>query len=128
MKKQKNHDRAPDKVQTSIAIPKVLMSKIEQVAAAETRNRNNTIQWLLENAIKDIEASSGIVFMNEDKDGAKQGLSANRQDLIAAEDQATYKKPNRISKKEDEEPPQTNQQRAVNQLESELLDKANRDD
>lgn len=48
---QRNHNRAPDKTQTSIAVPKSLLEQIQTLADKELRTRNNMITVLLKEAL-----------------------------------------------------------------------------
>ena len=50
--KNKNHGRAPDKTQISIALPIKLLEKIDTNADSEMRNRNNYIVKVLTEATK----------------------------------------------------------------------------
>ncbi len=51
--KKKNHDRSPDKQGFSIALPRTLVSAIEQIAEEEQRSRNGQIEYFLARAVKD---------------------------------------------------------------------------
>ena len=51
-KNQKNHERAADKTQTSIAIPTYILEAIQKLADADSRSRNNMIEILLKEAVE----------------------------------------------------------------------------
>ena len=50
MTTKKNHARAADKIQLSIAIPRSLVMDLQKIAAHENRNRNQMIGILLREA------------------------------------------------------------------------------
>lgn len=51
--KKRSHDRAADKAQTSIAIPRELLNRIQSMASSELRTRNNMIELLLREAVEE---------------------------------------------------------------------------
>lgn len=51
MPSKKNHDRAPDKIGFSVALPKSLVAEIEIVAKAEHRSRNGQIEHFLAESV-----------------------------------------------------------------------------
>jgi len=50
-KKERSHDRSPEKVGFSVALPRVLCGEIEKIAAKETRTRNGQIEHFLAEAV-----------------------------------------------------------------------------
>jgi hypothetical protein len=48
---KKNHDRSPDKKGFSVALPKQLLSDIEQIAKEEHRSRNGQIEHFLAESV-----------------------------------------------------------------------------
>jgi hypothetical protein len=54
---KKNHDRAPDKKGFSVALPKQLLSDIEQIAKEEHRSRNGQIEHFLAESVQRWETS-----------------------------------------------------------------------
>jgi hypothetical protein len=50
---EKNHDRSPDKMGFSVALPRDLVAKIQSIAKSETRSRNAQIQRFLELAVRE---------------------------------------------------------------------------
>lgn len=54
-KTNKNHSRAPNMVQTTIALPKTVLARIGEIAETETRSRNLQIQHFLQLGIREYE-------------------------------------------------------------------------
>ena len=50
--KKKNHDRAVDKKNFSIALPLTLIAQLQSIANLETRSRNKQIQHFLELSVQ----------------------------------------------------------------------------
>ena len=51
MPNKKNHDRAPDKIGFSVALPKSLVAQIEAMANDQSRSRNGQIEHFLKEAV-----------------------------------------------------------------------------
>lgn len=49
---KKNHDRSPDKKGFSVALPRDLLAKIEEIAKEEHRSRNGQIEYFLDRSVK----------------------------------------------------------------------------
>lgn len=49
---QRNHDRAPDKKNFSIALPKTMIDDLQKIADKETRSRNRQIEHFLSQAVE----------------------------------------------------------------------------
>lgn len=69
MTTKRNHDRAADKTAFSVALPKKLVSDLEEIAKTETRTRNRQIEhFLTESVARYWAAKSG------DEQGQLQSL------------------------------------------------------
>lgn len=51
MPSKKSHDRAPDKIGFSVALPKSLVAQIEVIAEDQHRSRNGQIEHFLAEAV-----------------------------------------------------------------------------
>lgn len=51
-KTERNHSRAADKAQVSVALPKVLLEDLGRLAKKDIRNRNNYIVKILSEEVK----------------------------------------------------------------------------
>jgi hypothetical protein len=56
----RNHDRAPDKSNFSIALPKLLKKQLQGIAKIESRSRNRQIEKMLTEAVRDWESRNGM--------------------------------------------------------------------
>lgn len=53
MNTKRSHARSPGKTQFSLAVDTVLMEQVASIAARERRTKNNMIQIMLEDAVRD---------------------------------------------------------------------------
>lgn len=75
---KKSHDRSPDKIGFSVALPKQLLAQIQEIADTEHRTRNRQIEHFL---------YQSVARWNADHASAKE-----QEELAAAEDPALYGK------------------------------------
>lgn len=68
MTDNRNHGRAPDKTQISLALPLSLLKQIEKIAIQDQRNRNNCIVKLLTDAVSEYKTR------HRDEVGLRPGL------------------------------------------------------
>lgn len=67
MNDNRNHGRAPDKTQISLALPITLLKQIEQIATHDQRNRSNCIVRLQSDAVAQSQAGqAGEVGLRPD--------------------------------------------------------------
>ena len=58
MKNTRNHERAPGMAQTSVALPKLLLDRIQYLADRTDRSRNKMINRLLREAVATYDAKT----------------------------------------------------------------------
>lgn len=109
MKKIRNHDRSPDKQGFSVALPKVLLQQIEDIAKQESRSRNGQIEYFLGQAVEEWQPSRPgrrVVYsdrytaatFNEDSPADKSRPSLASSDAATAAAVAAVKRQLRTKK------------------------------
>ena len=77
--KKRSHDRAPDKLGFSVALPKRLVAEIESIAQSQHRTRNKQIEHFLDGAVKEWlqqNAATATGFSKEPKARPESNIKA----------------------------------------------------